>query len=422
MTVTGVSQTTDDRDAGLRWTVQHAYEGIPFYRERMDEAGVAPGDVTGIADLPKLPFTTKADLAATYPFGSTAVALDEVVRLHASSGTTGRRTVATYTQRDIDDWAEMFARCYVYAGVTPQDRVQITPGYGLWTAGVGFQAGVERLGAMALPVGPGNIDLQFEMMVDFEATVLTATSSFALLLGEQAHERGLRDDLKLRVGIFGSERWGEAMRRRIEELLGIETFDIYGLTELYGPGTGIECSAHDGIHYWDDYYLVEIIDPSTGGVLEPGQSGEIVLTTLRKEAMPLVRYRSRDISTIYPDPCACGSPYPRIARLTGRTDDMVKVRGVAIYPAQVDQILSQVPGLGSEYQLHIERHDGREELTVRVEADTSPVPADLAERTVERLRAGLGLRPVVDVLEPSTLPRSERKTRRVFDHRLDEEQ
>jgi phenylacetate-CoA ligase len=419
MGVTGVNRSTDSRDAGVRLTVQRAYEGSAFFRKRLDEAGVKPQDIRGTADLPALPFLTKASLAAAYPFGSTTVPLDDVVRIHASSGTTGKRTVVTYTQRDLDDWADMFARCYAYAGVTRSDRVQITPGYGLWTAGVGFQAGVERLGAMALPVGPGNVDLQFEMMIDFEATVLTATSSFALLLGEEAEARGLRDRVKLRIGIFGSERWSEAMRRRIEDLLGIESFDIYGLTELYGPGTGIECRVHDGMHYWDDYYLIEIVDPATGEVLEPGQSGEIVLTTLRKEAMPLIRYRSRDISTIYSDPCPCGSPYPRIARLTGRSDDMVKVRGVAVYPAQVDQILSHIPGLGSEYQIHIDRRQGREALTVRVEAEASPVSQGLVEHTREGLRAGLGLRPAVDVVEPGTLPRSERKTRRVFDHRLE---
>jgi phenylacetate-CoA ligase len=266
-------------------------------------------------------------------------------------------------------------------------------------------------------VGPGNIDLQFEMMVDFASTVLTATSSFALLLGEEAHKRGLAERISLRVGIFGSERWSEAMRRRIEELLRIETFDIYGLTELYGPGTGIECAKHDGIHYWDDYYIVEIVDPDTGTPLPSGEPGEIVLTTLRKQALPLLRYRSRDISWVYPEPCACGSPHPRIARLTGRTDDMVKVRGVTLYPAHIDQVLSAIEGLSSEYQVHIDRHDGRDEVTIRVEALDTASPPELAERTVDTVRHALRIRPRVEVLEPGALPRSTRKTQRVFDHR-----
>jgi phenylacetate-CoA ligase len=416
MSVTGVTGMTD-QDGGVRWTVQHAYDGSAFFRSHFDEAGVAPDAVRGVGDLPSLPFTTKEDLRRAYPFGWNAVPMDDVVRIHASSGTTGRRTVAAYTAKDLDDWAEQFARCFAYAGVTTADRVQITPGYGLWTAGVGFQAGAERLGAMAVPVGPGNVDLQFEMMLDFGSTVLTATSSFALLLGEEAHARGISDRLRLRVGIFGSERWSEAMRRRIEDLLGVESFDIYGLTELYGPGTGIECGAHDGIHYWDDYYVIEVIDPESGAVLGPGEPGEIVLTTLRKEAVPLVRYRTRDISWIYPEPCRCGSPHPRIARLTGRTDDMVKFRGVALYPAQIDEVLSGVEGLSSEYQIHIEREHGRERLTIRIETAVSPPPGHLADTTARAIRQALNIRPHVDVVEPGTLPRSERKSQRVFDHR-----
>jgi phenylacetate-CoA ligase len=416
MNVTGVRASTD-RDEGLRWTLRHAYEGAEFFRTLLDDAGVGPDDVRGVDELAALPFTTKEQLREHYPFGWTVVPPEDVVRVHASSGTTGKRTVATYTARDLEDWADMFARCFAYAGVTPEDRVQVTPGYGLWTAGVGFQAGVERLGAMAVPTGPGNVDLQFEMMLDFRTTVLTATSSFALLLGEEAHARGLAGRLALRIGIFGSERWGEAMRRRIEELLGIESFDVYGLTELYGPGTGIECAEHDGIHYWDDHYVVEIVDPVTGEPRPAGEEGEIVLTTLRKQAMPLVRYRTRDLSRLYTVPCACGSPYPRIARLSGRTDDMVKVRGVALYPADVDQVLSRIPGLGSEYQLHVHRQAGREDLLIRVEGASTDAPGDLAGRVEAAVRGVLSLRPSVEVVEPGALPRSERKTRRVFDHR-----
>ncbi len=409
--------SSPDADEGVRWTVAHAHRGSEFLRARLDEAGVSPDGIRGVEDLPRLPFTTKQDLRDTYPFGWTAVPAEEVLRIHASSGTTGRRTVATYTRQDLEDWEVMFARCYEYAGVTPADRVQITPGYGLWTAGISFQAGCERLGAMAVPTGPGNIELQFEMLRDFGSTVICATSSFALLLGEEATRRGIIDDLRLRVGIFGSERWGEAMRQRIEELLGIETFDIYGLTELYGPGTGIECAAHDGIHYWDDHYLVEIVDPGTGEQLPAGEEGEIVLTTLRKEALPLLRYRSGDLSAVHPDPCPCGSPYPRIARLRGRTDDMVKVRGVALYPADFDTALSAIAELGSEYQVHLSRDDGRDALLVKVEAADDDPPAGLAERVSREVRDRLRVRPDVEVLALGELPRSERKTRRIFDHR-----
>jgi len=394
--------------------VQHAYQGSEFFRVKLDAAGIDPRSVHTVDDLARLPLTTKQELRDAYPFGWTCVPISEVVRIHASSGTTGRRIVATYTAQDVADWADMFARCYEYAGVTHNDRVQVTPGYGLWTAGIGFQAGAERLGAMSVPTGPGNLELQFEMLLDLQSTVLCATSSFGLLIAEEANRRALVDRLALRVGIFGSERWGDAMRRRIEELLGIETFDIYGLTELYGPGTGIDCSQHEGIHYWDDYYVVEVIDPATGVVLPPGAEGELVLTTLRKQAQPLLRYRTHDMSRLIPEPCRCGSPYPRIARITGRSDDMFKVRGVPVYPAQIDTVLSQIGGLGSEYQVVLSREGGRDRFLVRVEAEDE---LSVLERVSEALRAGLSLRPDVEILPLGTLPRTERKTKRVLDER-----
>lgn len=398
---------------GLTWTMEHAARGAAFFRERIKD----PSVIRTVEDLQRLPLTTKEELRAAYPFGWTCVPLDEVVRIHASTGTTGRRIVATYTQHDLDDWTDMFKRCYELAGVTREDRIQVTPGYGLWTAGIGFQLGAERLGAMVVPTGPGNLDLQFEFLLDFQSTVFCATSSFGLLVAEEALRRGLRDRLALRIGIFGSERWGEAMRERMRELLGLECFDIYGLTELYGPGTGIDCPRHTGIHYWDDYYVVEIVDPDTGRVLPEGEEGEIVLTTLRKEAMPLVRYRTRDISRLVPGDCPCGSRHPRLARLTGRTDDMVKVRGVQVYPAQIDTVLAQVDGLGSEYQIRLVRNEGRDVFHLKVEALTEVWAEDLPVRVAEEVRHRVGVRPDVEVLAPSTLPRSERKTRRVFDER-----
>jgi phenylacetate-CoA ligase len=400
--------------SGIAWTLQHAVEGSAFFRLKLEEAGVDPRKVHTERDLQRVPLTTKEELRDAYPFGWTCVPLTDVVRMHASSGTTGRRIVATYTMQDLEDWADMFARCYEYAGVTRADRVQITPAYGLWTAGSGFQAGAERLGAMVVPTGPGNLDLQFQMLLEVGSTVVCGTSSFALLLAEEAERRDLTERLSLRVGIFGSERWGDAMRRRIESLLGIETFDLYGFTELYGPGTGIDCAEHEGIHYWDDYYVIEVIDPATGAVLPPGEEGELVVTTLRKQAQPLVRYRTRDLSRLIPEPCACGSPYPRIGRITGRSDDMFKVRGVQVHPAQIDTVLAGMAGLGSEYQVVLTRDGGRERFLVRVEAGAMP---GLEDRVADALRAGLGVRPDVELVAVGALPRSDRKTKRVLDER-----
>lgn len=402
-------------DAGLRWTVQHAAAGCQFFADSFAAAGIDAGSFGGLEDLPSLPFTTKQQLRDHSPFGWTAVPLRDVVRIHSSSGTTGRRTICTYTADDIEHWTEMFARCYRYAGVTQDDRVQIAVGYGLWTAGVSFQAGCERVGALAVPAGPGNTDQQIEMMLDLGTTVLGATASCALLIAEECARRGLIDELALRTGIFGSERWGEAMRRQIERLLGIETFDIYGLTELWGPGTGIECAEHDGIHYWSDHFHVEIIDPETLEPVATGEQGEIVLTTLTKQATPLVRYRTRDLSHLITDPCVCGSPHPRIARLAGRSDDVIKVRGVMLLPAQVDMAIADVDGVDSEYQLHVTRDDhGRDTIVVRVEGDGRKAVADAL---TTRLRQQIGLRIDVEIVAPGSLPRSERKTQRVFDHR-----
>lgn len=402
--------TPDER---LRWTVEHARAGSPWFRERL--AAVPPDAVRGVADLPALPFTTKADLRAAGPLGWNCVPAERVVRVHGSSGTTGQRVVVTYTQTDLDDWTDQFARAYRCAGVTAADRVQITPGYGLWTAGAGFQAGAERVGAMAVPTGPGQVDLQFDLARDLSTTVLCATSSFALLLGEEAHRRGIAGELGWTRGILGSERWSEATRARIEALLGIETFDVYGMTELYGPGVGIEGADHDGIHLWDDYYLVEIVEPGGERVLPAGEQGEIVVTTLRKEGTPLIRYRTGDLSRLLPP--SGSSPHPRIARLAGRCDDMVKVRGVALLPAQIDGALGDVDGAGAEYQVHVSRTAGRDELLVRLESATADPPPGLAGAVREAVRRAVGLRVDVEVVEPGALPRSERKTRRVFDTR-----
>lgn len=413
---TGIDAAT--RDAGIRWTARHAHEGSAFFRDLIDASGIRPDDITGAADLHRLPFTTKEHLREHGPWGLTAVPMADVVRMHSSSGTTGRRTICTYTQPDLDAWTQQFARCYSYAGVSHDDRVQIAVGYGLWTAGVGFQAGAEAVGAMSVPTGPGNTDLQLEAILELKTTVLGATASFALLLAELIDQRGLRDEAALRVGIFGSERWGEATRRRIDQTLGIESFDIYGLTELWGPGTGIECHLHNGIHVWSDHYHVEVVDPETLEPVPEGQPGELVLTTLGKQATPLLRYRTRDMSSLLPGPCDCGSPHPRIARLTGRTDDACKIRGVLVVPAQVDIVLGPMHDHTSgEFQLHVDRDErGRDIATVRVET-SHPAPATFAEEVAARLRDHIGVRIDVEPVGIGTLGRSERKTARLFDHR-----
>jgi phenylacetate-CoA ligase len=408
---------------GLKWTVRHAYEGSSFYRERLSEAGVSPGDLQTLADLPRLPFTTSDDLRDQYPFPLRAVPFEQIVRIHSSSGTTGKRKILCYTQKDVDDWAHFFARCYEMAGVTHLDRVQIAVGYGLWTAGVGFQAGVEKLGAMAVPLGPGNLDLHLEFMVDLQSTVFCCTASMGLLMAEEIHKRGLADKIKVRKIIYGSERSSVSMRKKISELFGgAELFDIPGLTELYGPGTGIECPQHDCIHYWADYYILEIIDPETLTPVPDGEWGEMVVTTLAKEAAPLIRYRTRDITRIIPGDCTCGSVLPRHSRIRGRTDDMFKFRGVNIYPSSVDRLLSEVPGLGSEYQVHLSRDDrGRDHMQLKVERGEGVEPGrgdELGREVRHLIKHKLLVTPEVEMVGYGELPRSERKSQRIFDNRI----
>ena len=356
---------------GLKWTLNHAYKGSPFYRARMDEAGVHPENIHSLKDIEKLPFTTADDLKVDYPFPLLSVPLEDVVRIHASSGTTGKRKVLCYTQNDIDDWTLFFARCYEMAELTPEDRVQIAVGYGVWTAGISFQMACEAFGAMAIPAGPGNLDMQCQFLVDFQSTVMCCTASMGLLMAEEVNRRGLRDKINLRKMIFGSERSSDAMRSRIYDLLGLEhLFDIPGMTELYGPGTGLDCIHHTGIHFWADYYILEILNPETLRPVPEGETGEMVVTTLKKEAAPLIRYRSRDLTKIVPGECPCGSIFPRHDRLLGRTDDMFIFRAVNIYPSQIDHVLSSVKGVGSEYQIILDRkEDGRDYMTLKVERD-----------------------------------------------------
>ena len=347
--------------------------------------------------------------------------MSDVVRIHASSGTTGKRKVLCYTQKDIDDWAHFFARCYEMADLTAEDRVQICVGYGVWTAGVGFQLGCERFGALAIPAGPGNLDMQVEFLLDFQTTVMCCTASMGLLLAEAVERQGLRDKLSLRKMIYGSERASDAMRNRIETLLGLtDMYDIPGMTELYGPGTGLECSAHDGMHYWADYYILEILDPETLEPVPPGEVGEMVVTTLKKEAVPLIRYRTRDLTALKPDPCSCGRLLPRHDRLMGRSDDMFIIRAVNVYPGQIDSVLSAIPSIGSEYQVVLERREGKDFMILKVEralGGAASTDGRTTNEVIGMIKKKILVTPEVEVVDYGALPRSERKTKRVFDNR-----
>ena len=388
-----------------------------YYGKKFRELGIT--DVTSQEAFEELPFSSKDDLRNAYPLGIQAVPDEEVVRIHSSSGTTGKPVIIPYTAKDVDDWAIMFARCYETAGVTKKDRVHITPGYGLWTAGIGFQAGAEKLGAMVIPMGPGNTDKQLQMMIDLESTGLTATSSYALLLAEEIDKRGLKDKIHLKKGVFGSERWSEKKRKYIKEKLGIELYDIYGLTEIYGPGIGISCDAQNGMHYWDDYVYIEIIDPKTGKTLPDGEEGEIVITTLVKEGAPLIRFRTHDISRIIPGECPCGRKHPRLDIIKGRSDDMFKVHGVNMFPSQVEELLALVDGVPSEYTINI-AHDepaNKDIMLVTVEAEGRVDFEQTGRQIRDLFKSRIGVTPKITVVPVGTLPRSEKKTQRVIDHR-----
>ncbi len=411
---------------GLKWTVNHAYEGSSVYREKLDAAGVTPASITSLADLQRLPFTSADDLRDGYPFPLRAVPYEQVVRIHASSGTTGKRKVLCYTQKDLDDWTDFFARCYQMAGVTPLDRVQVAVGYGVWTAGMGFQLGCEKIGALAVPIGPGNIDLQIQFLLDFQSTVFCSTASMALLMAEEIHKRGIADKIAVKKIIYGSERSSRSMRQKISELFGgAELFDITGLTELYGPGTGIECPEHDCIHYWGDYYILEILDPETLQPVPEGEWGEMVVTSLCKEGVPLIRYRTHDITRIIPGRCSCGSILPRHSRIKGRSDDTIKFRGVNIYPSSIDTILSSVPGIGSEYQIYLTRDNaGRDHMRLVVErgegvnaARTPELVHEIGHQIKKQLLVSIN----TELVDYSSLPRSEKKSQRVFDNRIQDE-
>ena len=402
----------------IRAQMKRMKEAKGFYAKKLE--GVEPEDIRSQEDFEKLPFSEKADLRNAYPLGLAAVPEEQIVRIHSSSGTTGTPVIIPYTQKDVDDWATLFARCYEIAGITPKDRIQITPGYGLWTAGIGFQLGAEKLGAMTVPMGPGNTAKQLKFMEDMQSTVLCATSSYALLLAEEITKRGIRDRIALKKGVIGSERWGEKMRARIADELGVELFDIYGLTEVYGPGIAINCKYNTGMHYFDDYLYFEIIDPKTGEVLPDGELGELVITTLQKEGAPLIRYRTHDLTRIIPDdePCPCGRDLPRIDVILGRTDDMVKVHGVNMFPGQIDDVLKQVDGASSEYQVFIDHVNGRDNITVFVETALPKEGYKAFEKQLrDTFKSVINVGIIPKAVAIGDLPRSEKKATRIYDYR-----
>jgi phenylacetate-CoA ligase len=410
----------------LRKQVERAYARVPFYRQAFEERGVHPRDIQAIEDIERLPFTTKEDFRTTYPYGLFAVPLSEVVRLHASSGTTGKPVVGGYTRADLAMWGEVMARTFAAGGVTANDVFQNFYGYGLFTGGLGAHIGAEVIGATVIPMSGGLTRRQLLLMEDLGATVIAGTPSYTLVVAETAAEEGidLRARMKVSAGFFGAEPWTEGMRREIEGHFGLEAFDIYGLTEVIGPGVAAECQQHDGLHVNEDHFYPEIIDPETGARLPDGEVGELVLTCLTREALPLLRYRTRDCEALVGEPCACGRTSVRMLRVKGRTDDMLIVRGVNVFPTQIEQVLLARPGLTSNYQILVDRQrDQLDEIEVRVEADSglhrqggAAIGAIQADVT-EDLHQALGLHVHVLVVEPHHLPRSEGKVKRVVDRR-----
>lgn len=408
----------------LRKTLQHAYANVPHYRRSFDAAGVKPLAVCGLADLPRLPFTSKADLRDNYPFGMFAVPREALNRLHASSGTTGKPTVVGYTAGDLANWALLMARSLVCAGVGPTDVVHNAYGYGLFTGGLGAHDGAQRLGCTVVPVSGGGTERQVTLINDLGATVLCATPSYALNIAEVADGMGvnLRDG-KLRVGVFGAEPWSDALRRALEERLGLTAVDIYGLSEIMGPGVAVECAdARAGLHGWEDHFLFEVVDPETGASLAMGETGELVITTLTKEALPMIRYRTRDITRLSDEPCRCGRTHVRIRRITGRSDDMLIVRGVNVYPSQLEAVLVGLPRLSPHYQLVVERKGPLDQVTLEVEAQPAltideATCLSIVQTVTHHLKAHLGISCEVVVKRPGEVPRSQGKAVRVRDLR-----
>lgn len=410
--------------ARLQETVERVYHRVPYYREKLDAAGVNPRDIRSLADVRRLPFTTKDDLRENYPYGLFAVPLKEVVRVHASSGTTGKPTVVGYTQRDIDTWAELVARIVTQAGVTAGDVVQVAFGYGLFTGAFGLHYGLERVGATVVPVSSGNTERQIMLMRDFGTTALVSTPSYALYMAEVAEQMGINTEtLSLKWGLFGAEGCSEEMRRELERRWHILATDNYGLSEVIGPGVAGECQLKNGMHINEDHFLVEVIDPETGEVLPPGEQGELVFTSLTKEALPVIRYRTKDISRLNYDPCGCGRKNVRMEKVRGRTDDMLVIRGVNVFPSQVESVLMDIDGLAPHYQLIVTRKGFLDELEIQVEVSEEGFTGRFRElealerKIAHRLYTVLSLHAKVRLVEPQTLERSQGKAKRVKDLR-----
>ena len=412
----------------LRQTLQRVNATVPFYREQFRKAGVTPEQIKSLDDLRRLPFTLKQDMRDNYPYGLFAVPLEQIVRIHASSGTTGKPTVVGYTRRDIDTWSELMARSFVAAGAHKGDVIHNAYGYGLFTGGLGAHYGAEKLGASVIPMSGGNSKKQLMIMQDFGSTVLTCTPSYSLYLAEVAAEEGIDfKSLKLKVGIFGAEPWSEEMRKEIEEKLNLKAIDIYGLSEILGPGVAIECiEAQKGLHIWEDHFIPEIIDPDSGEVLPHGERGELVITTITKEGIPMIRYRTRDITRIIPEPCICGRTHVRLERMSGRSDDMLIIRGVNVFPSQIESVLINIEGVEPHYQLIIDREENLDTLEVQVEvneqsfSDEIKVLQGLSTRIQKEIKDMLGVTCKVRLVEPKTIARSEGKAKRVIDKRKEQ--
>lgn len=407
----------------LRKTVERVYRNVPFYHRKMNEMGITPHDINSLRDIEKLPTTRKTDLRDNYPFGLFAVPREEIVRVHASSGTTGKPTVVGYTRNDIETWSDLMARDFVMVGVTRNDIFQNAVNYGFFTGGLGVHYGIERMGAMAVPSGTGNTERQLEIMVDFGVTVLHCTPSYALYLAETAKEKGIMDKLKLRIGCFGAEPWSDEARQELEDAFGIKAYDSYGLSEMFGPGVAFECQEQDGLHIWEDHFLVEILDRD-GNPCAPGERGELVLTSLTKEAMPLIRYRTGDVTYLLEDGCSCGRTSRRLHRFLGRADDMLVVRGINVFPSQIEDVLLSIPEIGDYFQVIVDRkHHGLDELTIQVEMKDEAFTGELADlarlqkKVEERLKAVLNIRSRVELVEKGTIPRTAGKSKKVVDLR-----
>jgi phenylacetate-CoA ligase len=410
----------------LQHAVERVYATVPFYREAFQKAGVTPDKIKSLSDLQRLPFTLKQDMRDNYPYGLFAVPMERIVRIHASSGTTGKPTVVGYTRRDIEIWSELMARSFGAAGVGRGDVIHNAYGYGLFTGGLGAHYGAEKLGAAVIPMSGGNSKKQIMIMQDFGSTVLTCTPSYSLYLAEVAAEQGV--DIKscaLRVGIMGAEPWSESIRAEIEEKLNIKAIDIYGLSEILGPGVAIECiEEQHGLHIWEDHFIAEIINPDTGDVLPAGEQGELVITTITKEGIPMIRYRTRDITRLITEPCRCGRTHRRLERMSGRTDDMLIIRGVNVFPSQIESVLMKIEGVEPHYQLIIDREENLDSLEVQVEvnedtfSDAVKTLQDLAARIRKEIKELLGITCKVRLVEPKTIARSEGKAQRVIDQRI----